>query len=738
MTAAIGRAASLRRALAVLAATSGIACAALVAAMLAPPRIEMPLAPADIHPLRGHAFATTLPAPPAAPWLALRGDDHGVVRSRLELREDGRPLPSPHASQAAVERSGAGRFLHLRASELYFSTSDGSDPRSNGRRYVAVSPATPSPALAAVLFALFAGSAAWLGHWPAAGTGRGRLQPSSAVLAAGALALALGWLAATWAHAPLVVDTGDGGNVSSIAAGWMHRERFADDPVFGSSANSGIYLAAGVASTIALGTLAGDIGQGWLLAIVPILVAQLAGFYRLGLRVFEDGAAALALALASVPPVYVFGGEVWGLLAMPLTRAWYGAAFPWIVLLMLARPAPRHHAAWVMAACGAAIYLHPPSAPTVALACWLALAATPEPGVPAGRHALRMVGAAAVFVAFTLPFAAAYLASFPSGAAAGADTARSLAADALAARAGRQYYEALEALRQLAGGGANPHRAWGWRWVVWLAGLVALWRVPRLFPQSAPHWRRLRWLLAGLLAGSAGLAALDQAIAGALGRRPVQIDLIRNLRFIVPVLLVGAIGFAAAAARSIPDGPRRAALRAAPTLLVLAWWASYPTPLRSALAHALTGETTVRRLEQPHDRAILARLAAMPPHTAVLPLPLPRAESATELVGLAVRYGALQPVAFLQKDLNLLAYSSSPLIPQWLRTEAAVQRAEAAGDAAGAGAALREVLDARRVDVVLLHVEDAPAPLAEAVAALGDEVAREGPWRLVAPRGPRR
>jgi hypothetical protein len=54
--------------------------------------------------------------------------------SSLVLLEDGRPIGTAHAAHDEIRRAGAGRYSHWGA-EFYFSTPDGSDPRSNGRRY---------------------------------------------------------------------------------------------------------------------------------------------------------------------------------------------------------------------------------------------------------------------------------------------------------------------------------------------------------------------------------------------------------------------------------------------------------------------------------------------------------------------------------------------------------------------------------------------------------------------------
>jgi hypothetical protein len=54
--------------------------------------------------------------------------------SRVQVYEDGVPLPQPHADHQVVRRQGRGAYSHW-AGAVYLSTSDNSDPRSNGRTY---------------------------------------------------------------------------------------------------------------------------------------------------------------------------------------------------------------------------------------------------------------------------------------------------------------------------------------------------------------------------------------------------------------------------------------------------------------------------------------------------------------------------------------------------------------------------------------------------------------------------
>lgn len=63
------------------------------------------------------------------------GDDAENTKfSSWRLYEDGHELPYPHRPHGEIEQIGKGRYSHW-GGNLYFSTSDNSDPRSNGRYY---------------------------------------------------------------------------------------------------------------------------------------------------------------------------------------------------------------------------------------------------------------------------------------------------------------------------------------------------------------------------------------------------------------------------------------------------------------------------------------------------------------------------------------------------------------------------------------------------------------------------
>ena len=54
--------------------------------------------------------------------------------SKLIVLEDGMPLPEPHASHDKIRAIGRGAYSHW-GTEVYISSSDNSDPSTNGRKY---------------------------------------------------------------------------------------------------------------------------------------------------------------------------------------------------------------------------------------------------------------------------------------------------------------------------------------------------------------------------------------------------------------------------------------------------------------------------------------------------------------------------------------------------------------------------------------------------------------------------
>ncbi len=81
-----------------------------------------------IAPELGHCYIATFD-------FGEQGDSDTPGGSGLLLLEDGVPLGPAHSVHAHIREHGGGRYSHWQRTRLYFSTSDGSDPRTNERLY---------------------------------------------------------------------------------------------------------------------------------------------------------------------------------------------------------------------------------------------------------------------------------------------------------------------------------------------------------------------------------------------------------------------------------------------------------------------------------------------------------------------------------------------------------------------------------------------------------------------------
>jgi len=83
-------------------------------------------------PNKGSAFTYS------APQFAADGDTmEQPNRSTFSLLEDAKPLGPAHAPHQHIREQGKGRWSHW-GDTIYFSSSDGTDPRQNNQKYVLV------------------------------------------------------------------------------------------------------------------------------------------------------------------------------------------------------------------------------------------------------------------------------------------------------------------------------------------------------------------------------------------------------------------------------------------------------------------------------------------------------------------------------------------------------------------------------------------------------------------------
>ena len=143
--------------------------------------------------------------------------------------------------------------------------------------------------------------------------------------------------------------------------------------------------------------------------------------------------------------------------------------------------------------------------------------------------------------------------------------------------------------------------------------------------------------LAGLFLVSCVLPTVDQSVARMQGGLPLEVDLIRGLRYLVPLLLVLCVWALAAVVRS------RERLGWVATLVLGVGWLNQDTD-------ALVGRLQTWGYRQRDGRQLVDALRAIRDLTPPGSLVLPRSDT------LAVRYEALRAAAFSEKDMNVLIY----------------------------------------------------------------------------------
>lgn len=88
----------------------------------------------QVRPVAGMSYAWELPRRALGLIVLSSDSNEEPTRSQLTLHEDGIQLPGAHSPHQTIAELGSGLYSHW-GRTIIFSASDGSDPRSNGRRY---------------------------------------------------------------------------------------------------------------------------------------------------------------------------------------------------------------------------------------------------------------------------------------------------------------------------------------------------------------------------------------------------------------------------------------------------------------------------------------------------------------------------------------------------------------------------------------------------------------------------
>ena len=282
-----------------------------------------------------------------------------------------------------------GRYRRARAAGEKF------DPWSRLRKFLALKPAEAAAQTPTVLPAHHSKT---LGRWDALAT---------AAFLVFAIIYFLGRLQENY---PIVILTGDAGNIASYAAAQDHPNWFSIDPALGDSNNTGVYATIHIPLIRALERLTGDYALAYTWLLLPQVFLQLLGFYILGRVLFKIRFWAFLLAFLTAMQVINIGlGEIWGVWRDALPRTTFQALLPYLLALVIVWKDHPRRWPWLMVFAGLLVFVHPISAPAWGFAIWLSLWLLHPRAWGWRRRILVMLGMGAIFLLAITPFALNYL-----------------------------------------------------------------------------------------------------------------------------------------------------------------------------------------------------------------------------------------------------------------------------------------------------------------------------------------
>ena len=453
---------------------------------------------------------------------------------------------------------------------------------------------------------------------------------------------------------PYLFLESDAANIAGFAAAWDHPMSFVGDPVLGDPRNFRMYSVIHIPILRTLAKWTGDYGTAFLLLLGPAVFVHATGFYLLGRVVFLRRLWAVILAIVTLMPVTLNLGEYWGLYQDAQPRFVFQALLP---LLLAAAYYWRSVPAawpWLMGAAGLLIYIHPPSVPAWGLAIWSGLWVFHPPFWSLKKRLgyMALLGGVSVFVA--LPFLLHVLQNQAHGSPQGAayDQIREI----MVVRFTEAYLDVPTALKDFI-------LLWSHKWFLWVWAFAGTMAMVYLRPDSRKDIALVGIWLAGLLTASVGIPFTEQAITRYYHLIPVEIDLIRGLRYTIPFMLLLCVWPLTEIDKKLERAwaPllifRTTAVIGVFAVLIGNYWQD--SPLRDTVSCWRRQKLVcMTQREQQTMDALIAVHQHTPPGATILP-------TAYEL---PIRYYALRPVVYAWKDGSILAYTNRTALVKWYET----------------------------------------------------------------------
>lgn len=458
--------------------------------------------------------------------------------------------------------------------------------------------------------------------------------------------------------------SGDAGNIASFAAAWAAPDHFQGDALLGDLRNIQIYSTVHIPLIRWLHHLTGNYSLGYTLLLIPTIFMQLLGFYFLGRVLYLRRGWAFLLAVVALMPVPINLGESWGIMADVLPRFSFQALLPFVLgFAFLWRNQPKR---WffLMIFTGLMTFLHPVSAPVWGMGLWLGFWLFLPVLWSRRRKWLHMLSLGITFVLSLLPFIVIYVRNHVGGTSTNYELVMQVIKNYFPADLLRPETVLAEFARMLT---PTPLIAVS---LVSMALILILRRDDRRSPVLL-----LVWALDLLL-----MSIVAPWVEGYVERRlriiPLQTELVRGIRYLIPLMLVTCVYFFNELERRLKPRWAGVAVWVVGIVLAAGWIGVYPPDVEAIQkeARCITQGQWVCAQQTPQQQLIQALRTQTPIGSRIY---TSEGNNTFDDYGLMVRYMAERPLVYSFKDRGLLVYSNDQALKSWLDTCLAVEQLDA-------------------------------------------------------------
>ena len=459
-----------------------------------------------------------------------------------------------------------------------------------------------------------------------------------------------------------LLSNSDAADIASMAAGraqpgWYLKDELLSDPR--NYAGYTIFSTWFIQHTAPLFNY--DFSFASLLLVPPTVFFYLFGYYIFGRTIGLSTLAALGLSITLTRFIPV-DNDFWGLVAEPLPRVQYAALLPIVLTILFKWYYKNYTLLLTFCLFGLLTYVHPVSGPFIALCVLLAVLSRGSDLNSFQTTFKRLFWAGLAYSVVILPFAVIYLKAKTEGFA--DPTQIDQISNIAKKRMANSHLDIKDAWTSV-----KLLKNQFFRWRFWYFTILPVFSMAVLwFKQPCKRREVCSWItiIASTLLVPLLILYIDTTYAKASGRSPIQTDMIRNIKFVVPFVIIASIWSTYQAALLLPTKWRTYVATAIVIFMSISWVDQkrdgIPEPV-NGMRCWLDGHFFCNISEKEDNvRAMLKYIREQTPHDSTFQSAAIRFDRFNDE---CIRYAGHRSLTFSAKDGGLLYYFNQSNLLKW-------------------------------------------------------------------------